>query len=87
MKSNLCLCVGFFTIIQFFVKFWVYNKVQFKNTHNLHTNGIVVKKQHMNIDKVLTIKFHNWLIHFNINSSKVKHELLIFYMLYYTVLR
>lgn len=57
-------------------------------SHNSLKNRIVVKFQHnTNSDKVLTIKFHNKLIHSYIKANKVKHELLFVDLLCYTFVR
>jgi len=62
----------FFTIIQFFKEFWVYKIVQFKNAlaWNLYENT----------NKILIIKFHNRLIHFNIKANNT--NMYIFDMLH-----
>lgn len=59
-----------------------------KISHNSFKNKIIVKIQYnTNSDKVLTIKFHNKLIHSYIKANKVQHELLFIDLLCYTFVR
>lgn len=50
--------------------------MHFKNAPNLLKKRIIIKHLHNNSDKVLTSKFHNKVIYFNIKANEAKHKLL-----------
>jgi len=71
----------------FLIQFFIHKIKHFKNAHKLLKNRIIIKHLHTNSDKVLTSKFHNKLIYFNIKANEAKHKLFNIDLLCYKLVR
>jgi len=61
--------------------------MQFKNTHNLLKNEIILKNRHTNTNNLFTVKFYNKLIYSNIKANDAKQELLGVNLMYSALMR